>query len=146
MSHENQEAGSALRSLVDTFSNLADEGRIADQMLLLTRGARVQVYMGDDLAFDLVGTREIEETFRAFAADVKRSFHLNGQQVVEIDDDAATGSTYCQATYVSEEDGREVITDTSIRYEDGYIRQDGRWYIDSRIARFTVIDKRTRQS
>lgn len=146
MSHENPEARSALRSLVDTFSNLADEGRIADQMLLLTRGARVQVYMGDDLAFDLAGTDEIQATFAAFAAGVKRSFHLNGQQVVEIDGDAATGSTYCQAKYVSEEDGREVMTDTSIRYEDGYIRQDGRWYIDTRIARFTVIDKRALRS
>jgi hypothetical protein len=146
MSQEILEAKSALKALVDTFSNLADEQRIPDQMLLLTPDTNVQVYMGDELMFDLSGTQQIEETFTAFAANMKRSFHMNGQQVVEIDGDAATGITYCQVKYVSEEDGREVVTDSSVRYHDEYVRQDGRWYIDTRIARFTVNDKRTLQS
>jgi hypothetical protein len=146
MSQEILEAKSALKALVDTFSNLADEKRIPDQMLLLTPDTNVQVYMGDGLMFDISGTQQIEETFTAFAANMKRSFHMNGQQVVEIDGDSATGITYCQVKHVSEEDGREVITDSSVRYHDEYIRQDGRWYINTRIARFTVNDKRTLQS
>jgi ketosteroid isomerase-like protein len=146
MSQEILEAKSALKALVDTFSNLADENRIPDQMLLLTPDTNVQVYMGDELMVDISGIQQIEETFTAFAANMKRSFHMNGQQVVEIDGDSATGISYCQVKHVSEEDGREVITDSSVRYHDEYIRQDGRWYINTRIARFTVIDKRTLQS
>ena len=48
MSQEILEAKSALKALVDTFSNLADEKRIPDQMLLLTPDTKVQVYMGDE--------------------------------------------------------------------------------------------------
>ena len=62
------------------------------------------------------------------------------------DGDTATGVAYCQVKHVSEEDGHEVLTDSSVRYDDRYIRRDGRWYIATRIARFTVIDKRTLQS
>ena len=71
---------------------------------------------------------------------------MNGQQVVEIDGDTATGITCCQVKQVSEEDGHEVIVDSSVRYHDEYVRRDGRWYIDTRIARFTLNDKRTLQS
>jgi hypothetical protein len=145
MSHETLEAKSALKALVDAFSNLADEKRIQDQMRLLAPDAKVRVYMGDDLVVDVSGTQQVEETFTAFTADVKRSFHLNGQQVVEIDGDAATGITYCQVKHVSDENGHEVLTDSSVRYDDEYIRQDGRWYIATRIAHFTVSDKRTLQ-
>jgi len=146
MSHDTLEAKSALKALVDAFSNLADADRIADQMLLLTPDATVQVYMGDDLLVDISGARQVEEAFTAFSANLKRSFHLNGQHVVEVDGDSATGIAYCQVKHVSDEGGHEVLTDSSVRYEDGYIRRDGRWYIATRIARFTVIDKRTLQS
>ncbi len=146
MSQEILEAKSALKALVDAFSNLADEKRIPDQMLLLTPDTRVQVYMGDELLVDISGTQQVEETFTAFAANMKRSFHMNGQHVVEIDGDSATGIAYCQVKHVSEEDGHAVITDSSVRYDDEYIRRDGRWYINTRIARFTVSDKRTLQS
>ena len=146
MSHEFLEAKSALKALVDAFSILADEKRIPDQMLLLTPDTKLQVYMGDELLVDISGTQQVEEAFTAFTASVKRSFHMNGQQVVEIDGDSATGITYCQVKHVSEEDGHEVLTDSSVRYEDEYIRQDGRWYISARIAHFTVNDKRTLQS
>lgn len=142
MSQEILEAKSALRALVDAFSNLADEKRIPDQMLLLTPDATVKVYMGDELMVDICGTQQVEETFTAFTANVKRSFHMNGQQLVEIDGDSATGITYCQVKHVSAEDDHEVVTDSSVRYDDEYVRQDGRWYITTRIARFTVNDTR----
>ena len=100
MLQEILEAKSALKALVDAFSNLADEKRIPDQMLLLTPDTRVQVYMGDELLVDIAGTQQVEETFTAFAANMKRSFHMNGQHVVEIDGDSATGIAYCQVKHV----------------------------------------------
>jgi hypothetical protein len=76
---------------------------------------------------------------------VTRSYHMNGQQVVEIDGDSARGIAYCQVKLVSEEDGREVLTDSSIRYDDEYVRHEGRWLIKTRISHFTVNDKRPLQ-
>jgi hypothetical protein len=146
VSQEILEAKSALRELVDAFSSLADEKRIPDQMILLTPDANVQVYMGDELLVDISGTQQVEEAFTAFTANVKRSFHMNGQQLVEIDGDSATGIVYCQVKHVSEENGHEVLTDSSVRYDDEYIRQDGRWHIATRVAHFTVSDKRTLQA
>ncbi|OJV56730.1 MAG: hypothetical protein BGO38_11215 [Cellulomonas sp. 73-145] len=146
MSLEILEAKGQLKELVDTFSNLADEKRIADQMSLFTPDTKVQVFMGDDLLFDIDGTAQLEETFNAFTANVKRSNHMNGQQVVQIAGDTATGIAYCQVKLVSDEGDKEVIVDSSIRYDDEYVRQNGRWLIKTRISHFSINDKRTLQS
>ena len=145
MSQSTLEARSELRTLVDTFSILADENRTADQVLLLTPDTSLRVYMGGELVLDISGRPQIEEAFTAFAADLKRSVHLNGQHVVDVDGDDATGIAYCRVTHVSEEDGHEVITDHSVRYDDEYVRRDGRWSISARVARFVVMDRRTPQ-
>ncbi|SMQ77521.1 SnoaL-like domain-containing protein [Bacillus sp. OV166] len=146
MSLEILQAKSELKELVDTFSNLADEKNIPGQMPLFTPDTKVQVYMGENLLFDISGTKQLEEVFTSFTANVKRSFHMNGQQVVKIDGDTATGIAYCQVKLVSEEDGKEVITDSSIRYDDEYVRQNGTWSIKTRISHFSINDKRTLQS
>jgi hypothetical protein len=39
-------------------------------------------------------------------------------------------------------DGGEVVTESSIRYDDIYVRQNGRWLIATRISHFTINDKR----
>ncbi|WP_164701002.1 nuclear transport factor 2 family protein [Modestobacter sp. KNN46-3] len=146
MSLEILEAKVALRELVDAFANLADEKRIADQMPLFTPDTKVRVYMGETLLFDISGTQQLEETFTGFTANVKCSFHMNGQQDVEIDGDSARGIAYCQVKLVSEEDGQEFVTDSSIRYDDEYVRQEGRWMIKTRISHFSINDKRPLQS
>lgn len=146
MSVDTLEAKLALKALVDTFSALADEDRIPDQVRLMTPGVRLQVFMSDELMFDASGAEQVEQGFTGFAASMKRSFHMNGQQLVEVDGDSATGITYCQVKYVSEEQGQDVITDSSVRYEDEYVRRDERWYIDARVARFTINEKRALQN
>jgi hypothetical protein len=56
MTIETLETKAALKELVDTFSTLADEKRITDQMALFTPDTKVQVYMGENLLFDISGT------------------------------------------------------------------------------------------
>jgi len=143
MSLEILEAKSELKELVDTFSNLADEKNISGQMPLFTKDTIVKVYMGEELLFDISGTKQLEEVFTGFTADVKRSYHMNGQQVVKIDGDTATGIAYCQVKLVSEEDGKEVVMEHSIRYNDKYVRQNGTWLISERISHFNITEKRT---
>jgi hypothetical protein len=146
MSLEILQTKTELKELVDTFSNLADEKNIPGQMPLFTPDTTVKVYMGDQLLFDISGTEQLEEVFTGFTANVKRSYHMNGQHVVNVDGNSATGILYCQVKLVSEEDGKEFITDHSIRYDDEYVRQNGTWLIKTRISRFSINDKRTLQS
>ncbi|MFF3380385.1 nuclear transport factor 2 family protein [Streptomyces sp. NPDC002680] len=142
MSLQDLEAKSELKQLVDTFANLGDERRIKDQMALFVPDTKVQVYMGEELVFDISGVEELEKTFSGFIANVKSLFHMNGQQVVDVDGDSATGIAYCQVKLVAEEDGKEFITDSSVRYTDEYVLRDGRWLFKTRISHFTINDKR----
>lgn len=140
MSLEVLEAKIALNELVGEFSNL--EINVPAQMKLFTPDTRVKVYMGDTLAFDISGVEELEKIFSQFTATVKRSHHMNGQFVSEVDGDTAKGTLYCNATLVTEENGEEVITENLIYYNDTYVRENGKWFIKSRESHFTIIDKR----
>ncbi|WP_235550120.1 hypothetical protein [Paenibacillus sp. Soil724D2] len=46
---------------------------------------------------------------------------------------------------VREEDGKEVIIDYSVKYDDIYVRQNGTWLIKERTAHFSIIDARALQ-
>jgi hypothetical protein len=67
---------------------------------------------------------------------------MNGQHVVAVDGDTATGIAYCQVGLVSDEDGQEFVTDSSIRYDDEYVRSNGHWQISKRTSHFSINDKR----
>ncbi|WP_297420866.1 nuclear transport factor 2 family protein [Clostridium sp.] len=140
MSLEVLEAKIALSELVGKFSIL--EVDVPAQVKLFTRDTRVKVYMGDTLAFDISGVEELEKIFSQFTATVKRSHHMNGQFVSEVNGDTAKGTLYCNATLVTEENGEEVITENLIYYHDTYVRENGEWLIKSRESHFTIIDKR----
>jgi len=68
---------------------------------------------------------------------------MNGQQVFTVDGDTATGVVYCEAKLATEEDGAEVITVSSIRYKDEYVRRNGRWLIATRVSHLSINDKRS---
>lgn len=65
------------------------------------------------------------ESFKDIAALVKRYFSVNGQHIVQVDGDNATGVAYTKLTVVREQDGKEIITDYNTKYEDTYVRQNG---------------------
>lgn len=134
-----------LRELVDAYSNLTDEKKIAEQMLLLTPDTKYKVYFGNQLVSDVSGTKQLEEEFLGHASLVKRYFSINGQHVVEVDGDTATGVLYSQMKMVREEEGKEVLTDYSVKYDDIYVRQNGTWLIKERTAHFVIIEARTLQ-
>lgn len=98
----------------------------------------MQVYIGGQLTFDIDGTEKLEETFKAFTANVKRSIHMNSQQLVEIGGYEASGTVYCLVQLVTEEDGQEKMTQHSVIYQDKYVCQEGAWLIKERISNFNV--------
>lgn len=126
----------ALKNLVDTFSNLADTKEIDAQVLLFTENAEVTSYHGEEMSSVIKGREDLATQFKAFLDNFVTVYHINGQQTVDINGDKATGTAYCMVVLVSEEDGRRVTLTQGVRYDDEYVRQDGKWLIDKRTSHF----------
>ena len=133
----------ALKELVDTFSNLADEKTVAEQMPLFTADAVGNTYIGGELAFAMTGRAEIEKVFSTFLTPFHTVYHLNGQfTVTNLQADSAEAITYCQVHLVEEKDGKNIMQSHSVRYLDRYVKQDGKWLIAHRIANFMISETR----
>ncbi len=131
----------AIREVIDRFSTL--EIDVREQAKLFTPDAHVEVYAADGskmMEFD--GKEKLIELFGGAMAGVKTAYHMNGQQVITIDGDVATDIHYCQASLVQEEDGRDVLTEHSIRYTDTLVNHDGQWLISRREQHFVLSEKR----
>ena len=127
----------ALKRLVDTFSNLADVKDVDSQVLLFTEDAEV-ISRSNGQVFTSKGREEIGKAFAGFLALFDVVYHLNGQQVVDIDGDTATGISYCFVTLI----GQGKKNQSGVRYHDTYVKQDGRWLIKKRESdfMFTTVD------
>ncbi|MEJ2880365.1 nuclear transport factor 2 family protein [Pedobacter sp. GR22-6] len=132
-----------LRNLIDAYASLGDEKKISEQMALFTPDATYKVYMNNILVADIAGTAALENEFDGHAAQVKSYFTLNGQHTVKINGDSATGISFSQIKMIRESDGKHVLSDYSVKYEDEYVNQNGRWFINSRIGHFLIIEART---
>lgn len=133
----------ALKDLVDTFSNLADEKKVAEQMPLFTPDAQVTTYIGGQLFADMHGRAEIEKVFSDFLAGFHTVYHLNGQHTVVFNSETeAEAINYCQVTLVEEKDGKQIAQFHSVRYQDSYQKINGEWLISKRIANFMISETR----
>ncbi len=131
---------SAIKRVVDTFSDLADVKDIATQMHLFTEDAQVDTYFGDTLFASMRGREEIGKVFSDFIANFDAMYHMNGQFTVDIDGDKAESTHYCLVFLVGETDGKKFNNTNGVIYRDEYVRRDGRWLISKRVARFTWRD------
>ena len=139
MSLEILEAKEAIREVIDRFSNL--ECDVHAQMPFFTEDTHVMVYMGGNLAMDIHGREELEKTFSGFTSGIKSSHHMNGQQVITVTGDTAVDEHYCRAALVTEEDGRDIVSDNYIRYRDTLVRQGG----ESRSGFSISLSRRSRR-
>ncbi|AIQ52930.1 nuclear transport factor 2 family protein [Paenibacillus sp. FSL R7-0331] len=139
MSLQTIQAKMDLKELVDMYAILTDEKRISDQMLLFTPDAKFKVYMGEQLVSDVTGTVQLEQDFNGHVGFVKRYFSMNGQHVVSVEGDNATGILFSQMKMLRDEEGREVITDYSVQYNDVYVRQNEKWLIKERTSKYIFI-------
>jgi uncharacterized protein (TIGR02246 family) len=62
----------------------------------------------------------------------KHSTHFIGNQLVELDGDAATMETYAMAYVLAEQGGKERAVVRCLRYHDKLVRSNGRWVIQER--------------
>ena len=131
-----------LRNLIDAYATLGDKKRISEQMGLFIPDATYKVYMNGIVVANTSGTETLEKEFSGHASQVKTYFTLNGQHIVEINGDSATGVSFSQIKMIREADGKDNITDYSVRYEDKYVLQNGKWLIKERIAYFVIVEAR----
>ncbi|MGE8430409.1 MULTISPECIES: nuclear transport factor 2 family protein [Sphingobacterium] len=143
MSLENLKTRQELRDLIDAYAYLGDDKKLDEQMELFTPDATYKVYMNGFEVANTTGTETLKKEFSAHAAEVKTYFTLNGQHTVKIDGNDATGISFSQLKMIREKEGKDIVTDYSVKYEDVYIRQDGKWLIKERIGHFLIIETRT---
>ncbi|OOV19227.1 nuclear transport factor 2 family protein [Flavobacterium sp. LM4] len=143
MTLETLRAKEELRDLIDAYAYLGDEKKIPEVMDLFTQDINYKVYMGGNLVADVSGRENMEKDFNVHAALVKTYFTMNGQHTVKIDGTTATGLSFSQLKMIREVEGQDVLTDYSVKYEDNYVFQDGKWLIKDRIGYFMIIEART---
>ncbi|WP_316835006.1 nuclear transport factor 2 family protein [Pedobacter nutrimenti] len=131
-----------LRDLIDAYASLGDEKKITEVMALFRPDANYTVYMNGAEVANTTGTDKLQPEFTAHASLVKTYFTLNGQHTVKIDGDTATGVSFTQIKMIRETDGKDILTDYSVRYDDEYVRQDGKWLIKNRVGHFLIIEAR----
>ena len=132
-----------LRNLVDNYAYLSDEWKISEVMDLFTPDLTYKVYMGGNLVGNTSGRETMEKEFSGHASQVKTYFTLNGQHTVKIDGQTASGLSYSQIKMIRETEGKDVLTDYSVKYEDAYVFQKGKWLIKDRVAHFLIIESRS---
>jgi hypothetical protein len=131
-----------LRDLVDNYAYLSDEWKISEVMDLFTPDVTYKVFMNGALVADVSGRENMESDFNLHASQVKTYFTLNGQHTVKIDGETAIGVSFSQIKMIREADGKDVLTDYSVKYDDQYVFQNGKWLIKDRIGYFVMIESR----
>lgn len=132
-----------LRNLIDEYAYLSDEWKISEVMNLFTPDVTYKVHMNGALVADVSGRENMEQDFNFHASQVKTYFTLNGQHTTKIDGDTATGISFAQIKMIREADGKNVLTDYSVKYDDYYVKQNEKWFIKDRVAHFLIIEARS---
>lgn len=140
---EELEARQELKALVDNYANESDRNNQDYYVNVFAPDCHVKVYFGQTLGMDLSSVEDVIREYKNFGA-AKESFHMNGQQTVEFQDDThATGICYALAHLVNEVDGADQLTVHGVRYYDKYEKRDGHWMITEREQHFVFSDTRT---
>jgi ketosteroid isomerase-like protein len=132
---------SALKTLVDTFSNLADQKDVQKQLLLFTEDATVESITDGKPSSTLKGREQIGKAFAAYLANFETVYHINGQQTVDVRGDTATGTSYCLVVLIGVENGKRIKNTSGVYYNDEYVRRGNTWLISKRVSHFTWRDR-----
>ena len=126
----------SLRELVDTVSILGDKKDYNAQVKLFTEDALSETFSGGAPILKLKGREAMAEAFTGFLRDFETVYHFNGQQVVSIEGDKATGTCYCLVTLIANQNGKQMQTTIGAIYQDDYVRRDNCWLIAKRKGTF----------
>ena len=132
----------AIKELVDKVSIFADKKDFQNQVQLFSENAVSEIFADGTTILRLNGRKEMEEAFSGFLKNFETVYHFNGQQVINILGDKATGTSYCLITLIGIEKGKKIKTKIGAIYQDDYVRESNRWLISKRIGDFEWQEKR----
>ena len=145
VSPEEQADRLAIRELVDAYAHCADQRDARGQMALFTADTRFLVFYDPTAAEPSQELHERESLAPVFA-DLNQyaaTMHFNGQSMVTLDGERASGETYCLAHHLTvADDGQRTLMVASIRYLDEFVKQAGQWYFAERRLMVNWIDTR----
>jgi SnoaL-like domain len=124
----------ATRELIEAYAHCADRRDAKGQMSLFTPDTPFIVYRDAKSSQPAMDFHRREDLAAVFA-DLNKyeaTTHFLGQSTIVLDNDQATGETYCLAHHVSALEGKRSIFVASLRYYDVFVRADGRWLFGER--------------
>ncbi|MFZ7284041.1 nuclear transport factor 2 family protein [Avibacterium avium] len=133
-----------IRELIDNYAYFADQCRVQDQAELFTEDT---VYIIDYLdnpqaKQTIIGKANLIPLFEGLTQFHTKT-HFNGQSTLTaLNADNATGIAYCLAHHITLADGKQTNMVTSIRYDDEYRKQDGKWLFAKRHLQINWVENR----
>jgi hypothetical protein len=134
-----------IRALVDAYARHVDGVDPAAVAALFSEQGRLTAHFHtgtDGKPVVRTGRAEITAALVAGLALYRRTTHVVGGQVVELEGDAACGETVCLAHHVYDRDGQERLLVLAVRYDDDYVCESGTWRFASRQLRLDWRDDR----
>jgi hypothetical protein len=134
----------AIRNLVDSYAYCADKRDAQRQMSLFTEDTKFEVYYDPksgtpsqvvNSRADLLAVFDNLNTYNV-------TMHFNGQSTVMLNGNSATGVTYCMAHHLTIDDSKQKFMIAAIRYEDLFIKQEGKWLFAERKLLVDWIENR----
>jgi hypothetical protein len=135
----------AIRELVDAYAHCADTRDARGQMDLFTKDTRFLVFYdltSEQPSQELHGRESLAPVFDDLNQYVA-TMHFNGQSTIAVNEDQATGESYCLAHHLKvTADGQRTLMVASIRYLDQFVKHNGQWLFAERRLMVNWIDTR----
>jgi ketosteroid isomerase-like protein len=124
----------AIQELIDAYAHCADRRDAKGQMGLFTEDTAFHVFMdsrSSEPTYVLHGRAALAPVF-ADLNQYQATTHFNGQSVVRLDGDTASGESYCIAHHLNVAGDKRTLMIASIRYLDKFVKQNGGWLFAER--------------
>jgi hypothetical protein len=135
----------AIRNLVDQYAYCADTRDAQGQMALFTEDTRFIVFMDAKAPEPTQVINKRADLFPVFdnLNTYRATMHFNGQStVLQLNDNTATGITYCIAHHQTINNGVQKLMIANIKYHDSFVKQNGKWFFAERKLMVDWIENR----
>jgi hypothetical protein len=134
-----------IRELVDAYAYCADTRDAKGQMALFTEDTHFVVFMDAKAPEPTQVINKRADLFPVFdnLNTYRATMHFNGQStILQLNEDTATGITYCIAHHQTINDGVQKLMIANIKYHDSFIKQNGKWLFAERKLLVDWIENR----
>lgn len=120
----------SLRELGARYARCVDQREFDKLPQIMAPSVSIHVFMDPKAStptYRMNGIPEIQQAFQILRR-YESTFHFIGQQLIlELTAEQARGETYCVAHHFHRKDGKDHAFLMYIRYQDLFLRSDGRW-------------------